>query len=935
MDEDPRPASTDAPEPPTPVPWLRGRALALALALALGAVLVAVLGVVVAPRCGGDAGDAPGDGAAAAETGDAAVPIAAAPIRVRGRIRIEVPTETPAPVVIVDADTAHAGTDGGTEGVATEDVADDTGEAFTPPAEVATVTPAAGSCRVRAWQAGVAVAPTTSCDDEGGFEVELVAGTTGLVAFDLEVPGHLRAVVEAAAPESGIGRLPDVALGVGESVEGTVTDSRGIVVADLEITARPDPDLGEPEPWRVRSDATGGFRFDTLPPGPVILRVDAPGFAPTVLEVIAPESAVQLVLDRMYELEGDVIGPPDVLARTRARVEGSGVWPAREAALVDGVFRFPAIPEGVYALVAVAAAVNPGDPEFASIPLEDVAPDGHVTLALVPAHRVAVRVVDADDAPVVDARVTLGAAHLGLLQHHGRTDAMGQVALGPLPNGLYVVRADADGFLAAPGVEVAVVDAAPETLVLRLARPGGIRGIVVDEADGRVAEATIEVRSDTAFSVGESSVRRTTFERSLLAQGDAAATGGSLGVTTGPVPAVPDFVPDHAQGEDATLSDSDGAFRLDELPPGTYTLRAVHGRFAASDTVEVRVRAGATVEGVRLRLRGGFPLTGRLLDDNARPIADGWVELDDGSVYGTDDRGVFDAGLRRGDVVLVARAPGKAPLRRALEVRAALDVELELATADAWARGRVVDDNLRPLDGVQVTLRAASPLVPTEVTWTDARGSFEFGGIPTGEVSLSFDHAEYAPAVAEATAALRGRERAIEVVMVRGWTLVVDVRDRDTGVAIPDARVVVDGRVSTTDRGGLAEFAGLGDDALDVEVTSTQWGRRSARARRDGDRTTLVVELAEGGAVEGIVTDWAGDPVAGAEVVIKAGDAVVAEVRSDARGAFDAVGIPEGDIVLEAFPPADREDDLAPVAVSSDVLRGRTTRGLDLRFDRR
>lgn len=927
MDEDPRPASTDAPESPTPSGGTRGRAIALAIA----ALLLAVLGVVVAPRCGEDSGASPDDGAAAGETGDAAVLAASPPIRVRGRIRVEVPTEAPAAVVIVDADTAHAATDGGTG-----DAAEDTGESFTPPADVETVAPAAGSCRVRAWQEGDAVAAATSCDAEGGFEVELVAGTTGLVAFDLEVPGHLRAVVEAAAPESGIGRLPDVALGVGESVEGTVTDSRGVVVADLEITARPDPDLGEPEPWRARSDATGAFRFDTLPPGPVILRVDAPGFAPTVLEVIAPESGVQLVLDRMYELRGDVIGPPDVLARTRARVEGSGVWPARETALVDGVFAFPAIPEGVYALVAVAAAARPGDPEFASIPLEDVAPDGHVTLALVPAHRVAVRVVDADDAPVVDARVTLGAAHLGLLQHHGRTDVAGEVALGPLPNGLYVVRADADGFLAAPGVEVAVADAAPDTLVLRLARPGSIRGIVVDDDDGRVAEATIEVRSDTAFSVGESSVRRTTFERSLLAQSEPGApAGGSLGVTTGPVPAVPDFVPDHAQGEDATASDGDGAFVLEGLPPGTYTLRAVHGRFAASDPVEVRVRAGATVEGVRLRMRGGYPLTGRLLDDNARPIADGWVELDDGSVYGTDDRGVFDAGLRRGDVVLVARAPGKAPLRRVVEVRAALDVELALADAEAWVRGRVVDDNLRPLDGVQVTLRAASPLVPTEVTWTDARGGFEFDGIPAGDVTLSFDHAAHAPASAEATAAPHGRERALEVVMVRGWTLVVDVRDRDTGVAIPDARVVVDGRVSTTDRRGLAEFAGLGDDALDVEVTSAQWGRRSVRVRRDGDRTSVVVELAEGGAVEGIVTDWAGDPVAGAQVVIKAGDAVVAEVRSDARGAFDAVGIPEGDIVLEAFPPADREDDLAPVAVSSDVLRGRTTRGLDLRFDRR
>jgi hypothetical protein len=62
---------------------------------------------------------------------------------------------------------------------------------------------------------------------------------------------------------------------------------------------------------------------------------------------------------------------------------------------------------------------------------------------------------------------------------------------------------------------------------------------------------------------------------------------------------------------------------------------------------------------------------------------------------------------------------------------------------------------------------------------------------------------------------------------------------------------------------------------------------------------------------------------------------VVAERRSGAGGRFAADGIPEGDIVLEAWPPEDREDDLAPIAQRSDVLRGRTTRDIDLRLERK
>lgn len=910
MDEAPRAASgepTATDRPAAPTRWLV-------------VLMIAIVGL--ATWWWSDAGPTVAVEDAAVDSASPQEPVApVARARVRGRVLVEVPGEPAAAQVVVDGDTAHV------DEADTGDAHDTEAE---PPPEVATTTPPPASCRIRAWQQGVAVAPAVTCDGDGHYEIELHAGIEGIVAFDLEVPGHLRAVVEAAAPAAGaIGRLPDVALGVGQSVGGTLTDSRGAVLVGLEITARPDPDLGEPEPWRTQSTAEGTFAFDTLPPGPVVLRVTAPGFASTVLEVIAPEADVQLVLDRLYELRGNVVGPPEVLARTRARVEGSGVWPPREVALDAGGFAFPDIPEGVYALVAIAAAVSPGEPEFASIPLEDVAPDGHVTLALVPAHRVPVSVVDADGAPVADARVTLGAAHLGLLQQHGRTGPDGAAALGPVPNGMYVVRADADGFLPAPGVEVAVADAAPAVVVLRMARPGRIRGIVIDQDDRRVAEATIEVRSDTAFSIGEATARRTVFDRAIIAQ-------GSLGVTSGPVPEVPEFIPERVEPGNSVLGDPDGEFVLEGLTPGTYTLRAVHGRFAASDPVEVRVRPGSEIEGVRLRVRRGHPLGGRLLDGNGRPITDGWIELDDGSVYGTDDRGVFDAGLRRGQVVLVARAPAMVPVRRTLEVAgAAVDVELTLVEADAVIRGHVVDDNLRPLDGVQVSMRPDSPLVPTEVTWTDARGEFEFAAVPQGPVSLVFDHAAHAPATIDATAVPRGRERAVEVTLVRGWALVVDVRDADTGVAIPSAKVTVGDRRGVTDRGGTAEFAALGDDALDIEVEAGSYGRATARARRDGDRTTVIVELREGGSVQGVVTDWAGEPVAGADVVIKVGDAVVMEVRTDARGQFDAGGIPEGDVVFEAFPPADREHDLAPVAQAGDVLRGRTTRGIDLRFDRR
>lgn len=916
-DEAPR-VETDEPAPrESPPASMRTAAAWVAAAIAAFSLLFVVL---VARDCGRDSSD---DAIAGDETG--AAPLVAdgevARARVRGRVVLErVDDEA------LEAEEAATGESSGGDDLGTT-----TGEREEPVRAVETFPPGAGTCRIVAWQSGREVGDRTSCDGDGEFEVALHEGIVGVVAFDIEVPGRLRAVVEVEVPATGIGRLPTVALGLGQTVAGTVTDGRGAPVPELDITARPLPDLGEPEPWRTRSDASGHFAFDTLPPGPIALRVVSPRYADSVLEVIAPESDVELIASALYDFGGDIVGPPEVLARTVVRIEGSGVWPVREAPLVGGSFVLEKIPDGVYALQAVAIAKQPGDAEFASIPLENVSPDARVTLALANAYRVPVHVVDPDGAPVPAARVTLGSAHLGLLQQRDKTDAEGHVAIGPVPNGAYVVRVDADGFLGAEPVALEIADADAEPIEIELTRPGRIAGIVVDDDDRPVAEASIDVRSDAAFSVGEGRVRTAVFERA------SAAAAGSLGVTTGPVPEIPlgTSEPERERGDVA--SDADGRFVLADLAPGLYTLQAWHGRWAASDAVEVRVRPGASIEGIRLVLRRGQPLTGRVTDGNSRPLADAWVELADGSAYATDARGVFEAGLRRGPQVIVARAPGKAAVRREVTVRELpVDVEIALPDADAIVRGHVVDDNDRALTNVQVTLRSIDELVPTDAVWTDERGQFAFEHLPAGAVELSFDAPDHAPTTMRAQATERARARELEIVMVRGWTLRVDVRDRDTGDPIVDAVVTAGGHRGRTDIRGVLELSALADASVTVDVDAEGYGSaRREVARGDGDRTDAIVELAQGGALEGIVTDWRGDPVAGATVIVKVGDDTILELHTSARGRFTTSGVPEGDVVLEALPPADREDDLAAVSQRTDVLQGRTTRGIDLRFERR
>ncbi|NJK89843.1 MAG: carboxypeptidase regulatory-like domain-containing protein [Myxococcales bacterium] len=98
----------------------------------------------------------------------------------------------------------------------------------------------------------------------------------------------------------------------------------------------------------------------------------------------------------------------------------------------------------------------------------------------------------------------------------------------------------------------------------------------------------------------------------------------------------------------------------------------------------------------------------------------------------------------------------------------------------------------------------------------------------------------------------------------------------------------------------------------------------------------VIVELEQGGSIEGTIDDDIGDPVAGALIEVRSlSGTVLGEARSDARGRWRIDGVPEGDVRVVAEPPAALSALLAPIEERSDVLRGEVTTEVRLRFERR
>jgi protocatechuate 3,4-dioxygenase beta subunit len=783
----------------------------------------------------------------------------------------------------------------------------------------------ATDCVVRVWAAGAQVAAPVRCGADGRFVASLNAGTSGRVSVELEAPGRLRAVVTVDLPEDGRGVLPDVAVGVGQTVRGQVVDLRGAAVGGVVVEARPIPDLGESEPWRRMTADDGTFAIDTLPPGPVALRCAPEGFAPTVVEAIAPQDDVLLRLGGLYDVRGTVLaaGTDAEVGGANVRLQGSGVWPARVVEVEpDGAFSVPSVPDGIYALEAVVGD-DPQEPAFASLPLEGVEPDLEVTLALVPAHWVPVLVEDPDGTPVAGARVTLMNAQVGMLGRSATTGEDGTAWLGPVVPGPYVARADGDGLLASPPASVQVEDGAPEQVVLRLERPGRLVVSVVDPAGAAVPGAQIRLRTDAIYSVGEAQTRAATFARTVEA-------GGTLGVMTGPVPPVP--LGDDEETAAWRRTSGSGVAAFEGLVPGAYSVVATHPDYATSAERTATVKAGGRAE-VTLVLREGQPLTGRVRDGNDRPVEGAQIRVNDLLLARTDGRGVFDAGPHAGTVRVSVRATGYATQTKTVEIAdAPVDLEWTLEDADGVLNGQVLGGNERPVEGARVTVHPRGGTSRT--AWTDDKGAFAFQNLARGRAEVMVEHADYVPSSSPVTV---DADASITVLLEEGWSTTIVVRWKGTLEPVVGARVRGGGLDATVGERGDAELSGLARETVRLEVSAAgaPSTRRSVR-RSAAEGKTIFVELVEGGSLQGRVENYRGDPVPGARVEVRrpGEDEVLATTKASARGRYRFEGLPEGDVEVQAWPPRSAEDQLGTEVLTSDIRRGHVTQQVVFKLPR-
>ena len=411
-------------------------------------------------------------------------------------------------------------------------------------------------------------------------------------------------------------------------------------------------------------------------------------------------------------------------------------------------------------------------------------------------------------------------------------------------------------------------------------------------------------------------------------------------------------------------TDAEGAWRIDDLPAGTWRVRAVptytdnlvtRWHPAAQDFCESEGRTLDTLGhdgGVDITLEEGAQIRGRLVDSTGGPIASEVVWA-----LAADE--VTDALLDRPTLT----GPTGEFVIRGLDAPAAGAGLWTLYTRpegfpDQYLGGAYRRDDAQPIDlpgqdersvgdwslkdGILVSGRAMGPEGPivggnvhvfaggqVVTVQTDEDGAYEAVGIPPGDVlpwvsaeghALTYypDHdrpTDYAGAVTEEGGALA----VDDLVAPAEARLLVDLVDPEDGTGLGGLSALLYNSDQTVGRGDLVDDTGrLVIDRLHPgEYRLYVWGEAAGYADdwvlgEDGDPLPLQIEapgdsapislsLPRAGIVGGQVRDESGAPLPGAAVTLRRdSDGALAVATTDREGRYQLGGLAEGEWTAQA-----------------------------------
>lgn len=611
-----------------------------------------------------------------------------------------------------------------------------------------------GSARTSVAELETAADGTFRCEDVPAAAVRVEA--RGFRGARIDVPTRVGAVADLGEVwlDAATGLVVEVRGPRDAPVEGAEVQlvrraAHGeVATTNSFLRSLADPDFRIERLGAARTDAAGAARFGDLAPGSYSLTMRRAGLATATEYAQVPagraETRVTIRATAGHHLAGRVVTASGDPAAGRFVCAGGAGWDEKAYVISDagGRFAFDDVPAGEIALSAGRARGE--SPTLAKVQVPGAA---DVVLRLPPTGVVTGRVALADGSAVAGAEVGIEVTirHPNVAGFYVRTDEGGRFRADDVPAGqLSRFEVRHAGLYHLGGRVVAEVEADKETVLDATMAPGArLHGRVLSP-DGPVAGAWVFVQR---------------------------------------------FVPREDHMWETAVSDAEGRYSFDFLPPGVAAVVPSHSGYvhpgAPMDLSEAMWRktvppgllldlpAGGDVAR-DFHLVAGTRVAGRVIGPDGKGVAGADVRFD--SRYGRAPTPVAVSGADGAFVLARVSGPGTSKLRvespglcqsNVPEVTLApggrVDgIEVRMVPRPRIS-GRVTDTTGVPIDGARVSLQTSDPdgRRADAVAWTGA----------TGEYVLLAARAE-GTAVVTASADGRGEAR-IEV------ALAADVRSAD------------------------------------------------------------------------------------------------------------------------------------------------------------
>ncbi len=751
---------------------------------------------------------------------------------------------------------------------------------------------------------------------------ELLVSAAGFVSQTVQQSG--------TAPDSDVEvRLTGSARLLGKVVYAMGGEDRPITGASVSLIGWELPS--------VTTDASGGFRYDALPPVPVRLHVSAAGFGAMQVE---SEGVAGTGPPLRIELEGDgsltgqvVLARDETIPIPEAEVSVEGMALTRTRSGDDGRFVLNRIPPSPIQVWAVA----PGYRRIAVV-AETLTPPLRIPLAGDATLLGSVTRGDTGE-PAPGAAVGL---HETVFQT--RTDDAGRFRLDGVPSGTARIHA------ALPGLSASLTHELPahqeSVVAIELIGEAAVHGRILGAVDRQpVAGAAVSVvgtrLQTTTDSQGRFHLR-------------------NIPVSTAPLQvAAPAFIPltvdePWVAGEQ-TLADlmlvpavqlaGQVVRAIDGQPvpeagvvlaqPRQQTRTDQDGRFTFSDVPQVQTQVGVVAKGFRtqvvsvasdapplqIRLVGDATLSGQVVrSDTEQPAAGAEVVLV-GTPFAVqaDEQGRFRLeGVCSGAVQIEASLPGLAAnLAKQLPADRETTVEMVLV-GGANIRGRVVHaEDGRPVIGATIAVAGTHYRATA-----DGQGQYELPGIPVGPATLQARADGYLGR--DVTRELATGEQAIEVVLHPAAMVSGRVFRALDGAPLPNAKISVDShpRSTRTDRQGEFTFPELPVQRTRFHIEASGYKPQEVSwPMVPGPQQLEELELIGDTPLTGEIRD-AEPPrqaIPNARIEVRV-SGHVRPLSSDAQGGFTVGDVPSGTVEITAQ-AAGYRDAQVRVAVSPDEAR--------------